>query len=212
MESKIIKINSKAGGVTLKVIPGHFATTHSHINYFIDMTTLKTRHNEAHDVAKALMALYLNNTVVDTIVCQEGVEVIGAFLAQELTNAGFMSINAHKAIYVVTPEQNGEGQMMFRDNLQPMIRGKHVLLLMSSITTGGTADRALECVQYYGGTVQGIAAIFSAVDEVQGHHVNSVFTPNDLPGYESHPYSRCPQCEAGKPVEAMVNRFGYSKL
>ena len=32
------KINSK---ILLKVVPGHFATSHSHINYYMDMTRLK---------------------------------------------------------------------------------------------------------------------------------------------------------------------------
>ena len=29
--------------VVMKVIPGHFVTPNSHINYYIDMTTMKTR-------------------------------------------------------------------------------------------------------------------------------------------------------------------------
>ena len=29
--------------VIMKVIPGHFVTPNSHINYYIDMTTMKTR-------------------------------------------------------------------------------------------------------------------------------------------------------------------------
>ena len=42
MENRIIKILSKNGSVPLKVIHGHFATNHSHINCYLDMTTLKT--------------------------------------------------------------------------------------------------------------------------------------------------------------------------
>ena len=33
------KINSK---ILLKVVPGHFATSHSHINYYMDMTRWQT--------------------------------------------------------------------------------------------------------------------------------------------------------------------------
>ena len=33
--------------INLKVSQGHFATTSSHINYYIDLTTLKARANEA---------------------------------------------------------------------------------------------------------------------------------------------------------------------
>ena len=38
------KINSK---ILLKVVPGHFATSHSHINYYMDMTRLKVGQREA---------------------------------------------------------------------------------------------------------------------------------------------------------------------
>ena len=33
--------------VIMKVIPGHFVTPNSHINYYIDMTTMRTRQSEA---------------------------------------------------------------------------------------------------------------------------------------------------------------------
>ena len=44
MENRIVKFKSKESGtLNLHAIPGHFATTHSHINYYVDMTFLKSR-------------------------------------------------------------------------------------------------------------------------------------------------------------------------
>ncbi len=213
MEHRLIKLRAKGtNDVTLKVIPGHFATNHSHINYYIDITTLKTRESEAMAVAKNLVQKYVSTTIVDTIVCLDGTQVVGAYLAQELTRTGFMSINSHQTIYVVTPEYNSNSQMIFRDNLQPMIRGKHVLLLMASVTTGLTINKAIEAILYYGGTVAGISAIFTAIDEVNEYPINAVFRKDDVPGYESYNYHKCPMCKAGQPIEALVNGFGYSKL
>ena len=213
MENRMIKLRAKGTtDVTLKVIPGHFATNHSHINYYIDITTLKTRESEAMAVAKNLVQKYVSTTIVDTIVCLDGTQVVGAYLAQELTRTGFMSINSHQTIYVVTPEYDSNSQMIFRDNLQPMIRGKHVLLLMASVTTGLTINKAIEAILYYGGTVAGISAIFSAIDEVNDYHINAVFRKDDVPDYQSFNYHKCPMCKAGQPIEALVNGFGYSKL
>lgn len=121
MEKRIVKLYAKNNTVPLKVVPGHFATNHSHVNYYIDMTTLKTRLSEAGSVAASLAGLYMTNTIVDTIVCLDGTQVIGTLLAQELTRAGYLSMNAHGTIYVVTPEYNSNSQMIFRDNIQPMI-------------------------------------------------------------------------------------------
>ena len=52
----------------IKILKGHFATSHSHINTYIDMSTVKSRHNNARETAKVLAAAYLSNTTVDTIV------------------------------------------------------------------------------------------------------------------------------------------------
>lgn len=96
MEKSYTKIYTTGATVPLKIRPGHFATNHAHINYYIDVTTLKARTKEAEEVAQALVGMYLYDTVIDTIVCMEGTEVIGAFLAEELAKGGFLSTNAHK--------------------------------------------------------------------------------------------------------------------
>ena len=70
----------------IKILKGHFATSHSHINTYIDMSTVKSRHNNARETAKVLAAAYLSNTTVDTIVCMEETEVIGTFLAEQLAD------------------------------------------------------------------------------------------------------------------------------
>lgn len=211
MEQKMIKLYTNRAPVSLRVYPGHFATSHSHINYYIDVTTRKTRQSEAAEVAKHLVTLYHASTVVDTIVCVDGTEVIGAYLAEELSRAGFSSINAHQTIYVITPELVG-GQMIFRDNLQPMLAGKHVLLLMATVTTGKTVARARECVEYYGGIVQGAAAVFSAVKEAENLEINALFRMEDIPDYQTFEHRDCPYCKAGEKLEAIVNSYGYSKL
>ena len=212
MEQRMQKVYSRSGAVALKVAQGHFATNHSHINYYIDITTLKTRLSDAEAVARELAQKYVTSTVIDTIVCLDGTQVIGTLLAQELTRAGYLSMNAHGTIYVVTPEYNSNSQMIFRDNIQPMIQGKHVIVLMASVTTGITIRKSMECISYYGGMLVGISAIFSAVDEVEGQPVNAVFHKDDIPDYQSCAMHDCPLCKEGRRIDALVNSFGYSKL
>lgn len=213
MEEKALKIYSHYNStLSIKVIPGHFATNHSHINYYIDMTTLKARQSMAMEAARSLVREYVNNTVIDTIVCMDGCEIIGAFLAEELSAAGFMSMNAHKTLYIVTPEFNSTGQMIFRDNLQPMIQNKHVLLLLASATTGRTVEQSLECIEYYGGIVAGISAIFSATNHIAGHEIHSIFKLDDMPEYKTYPHNDCPLCKSRQRLDAIVNSYGYSKL
>ena len=213
MEARMVKLYARNNNhVALHAIPGHFATSHSHINFYIDMTSLKTRANEAQEVAKSLAGDYVNSTVVDTIVCMDGTEVVGAYLAQEFEKRGFRNTNLHDTIYVVTPEYNANNQLIFRDNTIPAIKGKNVILLLATTTTGLTVRRSLECVQYYGGTVHGISSIFSTVKKVGGMEVPSVFNADDVPGYQAFGRDECPYCKKGFAIEAMVNGFGYSQL
>lgn len=209
---EITNLPIQRGKVPLRIARGHFATNHSHINYYIDITFQKTRLSEAKDSARDLVAHFINNTPVDTILCLDGTAVLGACVAEELTKTGFRTINQHQTIYVIEPEFNSNSQMFFRDNLQPMLRNKHVLVLMASVTTGFTAKRAIEAIGYYGGRVAGVAAIYRAVDEVEGYPVRSVYSVEDIPDYASYDYRECPYCKQGKRLDALVNSFGYSAL
>ena len=209
---EIINLPVKRGDVPLRVARGHFATNHSHINYYIDITFQKTRLSEAKAVARQLVSNFSSTTLVDTILCLDGTAVIGTCLAEELTQSGFRSINSHQTIYVVEPEYNANSQMIFRDNIQPMIRGKNVLVLMASMTTGFTAKRSMEAIGYYGGQIAGVAALYSAVDETGGYPVASVYNLNDLPDYRSYDYRECPYCKQGVKIDALVNSFGFSEL
>ena len=200
------------GNVPLRVAKGHFATNHSHINYYIDITYHKTRLSEAKASAYELVSHFVNDTPVDTIICLDGTAVLGAFVAEELTKSGFRTINLHQTIYVLEPEISSSSQLIFRDNIQPMIRGKHVLILMASVTTGFTAKRAIEAIGYYGGLVAGVASIYRAVDQIEGYPVRSIYSVKDLPDYESYDYRECPYCKQGKKLDALVNSYGYSAL
>ncbi len=209
---ELIHLPVRRGNVPLRVACGHFATNHSHINYYIDITYQKTRLSEAKAVAKQLVTSFNTTTLVDTILCLDGTAVIGACLAESLTDSGFQNLNRHQTIYVIEPEYSSNGQMIFRDNIQHMLRGKHVLVLMASVTTGYTAKRSIEAIDYYGGMVAGVCALYSAVDEAEGYPVVSVYNVRDLPDYASYDYRQCPLCKEGKKLDALVNSFGISAL
>ena len=179
MELKYEKIYAPGTDVGLKVTKGHFATNHAHTNYYIDLTTIKSRVSEAQEIARALVHMYLYDMVVDTIVCMEGTEVIGTLLAEELTKGGFLSLNAHKTIYIIT---------------------------------GLTINKGIEGIQYYGGIIQSVSAVFSALDEMNGIPIKSVFGKRELPDYMFSDYRNCPICKEGKKLDALINPYGYSKL
>ncbi len=90
----MVKLPTKKSDLFLRVAKGHFATSHSHINYYIDVTTQKSRLSEAKAVARELVSAYQHSTIVDTVLCLDGTQVIGTCLANELTKDGFANMNA----------------------------------------------------------------------------------------------------------------------
>ncbi|MBQ8851562.1 MAG: orotate phosphoribosyltransferase [Oscillibacter sp.] len=191
---------------------GHFATRTCHKSHYVDVTPIKHDHLLAREAGLTLATRYLASTNIDTILCLDGSEVIGAFLAWNLAKKDFRSINEGKNIHVVTPEYDRNNNLIFRENLLPMVENKDVLVLISTVNSGSTAKRALECVSYYGGRTQGIAAVFSAAEQVEGVPVFALFTPADIPGYVSSPAKECPLCAQGEKINAVINSYGFSKL
>ena len=212
MPNSIYNISTKRQNLLLRAQKGHFATSHSHINYFIDVTMQKSRLSEAKAIAEEILSYYQTTTIIDTILCLDGMQVVGTCLAEELTDNNFMNLNAHKTIYVITPEYTTGSQMIFRDNIVPAINGKNVLILAASVVTGYTAKSAIEAITYYGGRVAGISSIFATVDNFMGYEVVSAFDPNDIPGYDSYAPLECPMCKSGEKLQGLVNSFGFSKL
>lgn len=210
---KSAKITTKYSDLVLRVSKGHFVSSHSHSNYYIDVAAQKSRLSEAKAVARELCRNNSYNTkIVDTILCLDGMEVIGTCLADEITKNSLMNINAHQTIYVVTPEMTGNSQLLLRDNIVPMVKDKHVLVLTISVATGNTANSAIEAVSYYGGKVVGIASIFATRKECGGYPVESVFNPDDLGDYFTVPAHECPLCKEKVKIDALINSYGFSKL
>ncbi|MDO4270456.1 MAG: orotate phosphoribosyltransferase [Eubacteriales bacterium] len=205
----VSRVNSK---LYADAIPGHFATNHSHINYYIDMSEIKHSMSMSLEAARSI-AFHFASVSVDTIMCLEGTEYIGAYLARELSGSSISGMNSGNEVYLVEPENNVNGQFMFADNLRPMIEHRNVLVLVNTASTGQTLAQTRECVEYYGGRVAGYSALFSNISELDGKPVVSLFSGADFPHYHNFVRGKdCPACAAGTPLDAIVTPRGYTKL
>ncbi|MDR2532863.1 MAG: orotate phosphoribosyltransferase [Oscillospiraceae bacterium] len=212
METRTIEIISgRNDNVKVGIIPGHFVTAHSHVNYYVDMNSLKRQYKMSKEAAKVFSTDFAD-VPVDTIICLEETQVIGAFLAEGLSEGNPHCVNAGSDINVITPELNSGGQMIFRDNTQSVIWNKNVLLFISSASTGRTIASCLECLAYYSGNLAGVAALFSAINETNGIPIKTIFYKEDLPDYESRPHAECQMCKDGRKIDAIINDHGYSKI
>jgi len=213
MKSKAFTVPlAKNPVIQMNVIPGHFTTSQFHISHFLDLYDLKTNAKIARDVAAELAIPYITNTLVDTIVCMEGTEVIGAYMAQELLQHGASVVNGSKDIHVVTPMSNINRKLIFQSNSQDLIFNRNIILLVSSISSGTTVNSALECLSYYGGIVVGISALFNAYQDATDREIYSMFTSEDIPGYRVFSPGKCDMCKAGQKLDALIIHDGYSKM
>ena len=133
-------------------------------------------------------------------------------LVKRLLNRGKTSGRADDNLITIQERIN-----VYEQKTMPVIQfydkqGKHVRILAASVTTGYTAEAAVEAIKYYGGTVVGISAIFATTESCGGFPVYSVFNPNDLPDYASHSAHECPLCKQGVKLDALVNSHGFSKI
>jgi len=207
-----VHFRSEYSNIPLRIAKGHFATSHSHINYFIDMTYTKHRLAEARQAARELAIKFQTSPVVDTILCLDGTEVLGACLAEELIEAGIKNNNEHDTLYVVTPETTSGNLQIFRENIAHLVRGRRILILGASVTTGTAVLEAIEAVRYYGGIPVGVCSIFSCLDTCAGFPVTTLFQSRLLGDYQSVPSNQCPLCRAGVKLDALVNSYGISSF
>ena len=210
MQERITILSKENPNVILRAYPGHFIAPNAHSNYYLDMTAIKTRTHESYAAAKELAKQINPTTVVDTIVCMEGTQVIGAYLADELTKNGILNVNTYKAINVISTELSSAGQYIVRDNLKPMFEGKNVIILVATAATGKTIAKTAEAIKYYGAKVRGICSVFSVGTTCFGKPIYSLFSAKDLPDYRNYPADECAMCKNGDPVYAIANPFGYS--
>ncbi|HHU48456.1 MAG: hypothetical protein ACOYEH_05320 [Caldicoprobacterales bacterium] len=198
--------------IKMKVVPGHFTTNSFHLSHYLDLNNLKTNASVARDVARELALPYLTTTLVDTIVCMEGTEVVGAYMAEELLLESTSAINRGRQIHVVMPVSNVYRKLVFQHDMQELIDNRNILLLLSSISSGATLNSALECLTYYGGRIAGISALFNAYPEQLEHKINSMFTGDDIPGYQLYSPNKCPICSEGRKLDAIIIHDGYIKI
>ena len=126
MSSMIIK-SREANDLKLTAYHGHFATRHSHNSHYLDITRMKHECAMANIAAASLANHYVYEKEIDTVVCLDGSEVIGTFLARQLSQKNLFSLSSEKNICVVAPEHDSNGLLIFWDNQSDLIYVYHCL-------------------------------------------------------------------------------------
>jgi len=212
MDNNVFTVSlAKNPAITINITPGHFTTNNAHTNSYLDVSYLKSNSVIAKDVAQEFAIPYVSNTLIDTIVCMEKMEVIGAYLAQALSQDG-NSVSTGNKIYVVSPISNAYGNLIFPSSVLEWISGKNILLLMASISSGRTLSGGIECINYYSGKLVGVSALYLASNVKSEMQIYPLFTSEDIPGYKLYSTNDCELCKQGVRLDAIISSEGYTKL
>jgi orotate phosphoribosyltransferase len=142
----------------------------------------------------------------------EKMEVIGAYLANELIQDGPSVMNTGRIIHVTSPINNAYGQLTFPDSALKWINGKNILLLIATVSSGRALNIALECINYYGGILTGVSALYRSSEIKIAQKVNCLFTADDIPGYKLYDTTSCELCKGGQKLDAIISSEGYTKF
>ena len=129
-----------------------------------------------------------------------------------MTQAGIVSMNMHKSIYVLPLEYSPGGQIIFQENLVGWIKNRSVLLLLDSASSGRTIWRAVDALNYYGANITGVSAIFSAASKIAGKDVDALFTTADIPDYEFYNPEDCQLCKKGTAMTGIASTLGFTEI
>lgn len=213
MKDKTFTVSlSKNPSINVDVTLGHFTTNDYHINHFLHLDELKTNPSLAKEVAIELALPYLTSTLVDTIVCFEGTEIIGAYMANELSMEGTGVINSGKFIHVVTPTVNVDRKFMLPSSRQELVRQKRVILLVSTILSETFVNNIMEFITYYEGNLVGISSLFKAYPGEIGHEVHSLMDSSDVPGYKIYYPGKCDMCKEEQKLDGIIKNDGLTEI
>ena len=197
--------------IRLNVYPGHFATSHAHVDNYFSMSEVRTNCTMAAEAA-GLLSEAFRYKPVDSVISLEYTQIIAAFVAKNLSDSSGRDINSGADIHVLTPQINSNNQLTFTSDMQPFVTNKNGLLILSTVSTGRSLARAADCIRYYGGNLVGIGAVFSAIEESGGMPIQTIFKKGDLASYNSYRTDECPFCKAGRKLDGLVTTGGCTEI
>ena len=149
---------------------------------------------------------------IDTIICMDGCEALGAYVADKLSGYGVSTNNEFGTYNIITPDFDDSGAMIVTDDIQKMLKGKNILILLATAMQGKTLGRVLSTVTEFGGRIIGISVIFAMVDNLDGYPVNAVFSKEDLPDFTLDEDKNCDLCAKKVPIDGIITRYGLRKV
>jgi len=148
----VVKILKEAGAI----LEGHFiGVSGRHLSLYVNKDAWLPRTDLVSKVCK-MLAEKNKDTAIDIVV---GPAVGGIPLSQ--WTAHHLSEIVGKNILSVFTEKTADGEQVFKRGYDVLVKGKNVLAVEDTITTGGSVKKTIGAVQKSGGHVVGLSVIIN---------------------------------------------------
>lgn len=197
MEQEVIDILKRTGAL---LTDGHFVgTSGRHMGVYITKDAFLP-HTEAVSRVGELFVEKNKNLDVDIVI---GPAIGGIILSQ--WTAFHLSKRKDKEILSAYTEKDAEGKQVFRRGYDQLVKGKNVLIVEDTTTTGGSVRKVVEEVKKAGGNVVMVSIMTNRDPKlVTEEAVGAPFSWLAHVPAESYAPEECPLCKAGKPVNTNV--------
>lgn len=198
---EVIRILKKTGAL----IPnGHFVgVSGKHLDTYITKDALLPHTFEASKIAR-IIAEKARNLKIDAVV---GPALGGIILSQWV--AYHLSRIQRKTVFSFYTEKTSDAGQIFTRGYDEKVKGKNLLVVEDTVTTGGSAMKVVNAVKQAGGKVVKVMVITNRdPKQVNPKSLGVPFAALCNLPLASYDPKDCPMCKAGMPINT---KFGHGK-
>ena len=199
--NKVVQILTKTGALMPN---GHFVgVSGKHLDTYITKDALLPHTVEVSKIAK-LLAEKAKNLKVDVVVGPAlGGIVLSQWVAHHLTRI------TGKEVLSFYTEKKGERDQVFTRGYDERVKGKRVLVVEDTVTTGGSAVKVAQAVKRAGGKVLKILVITNRnKNDVNSKTMGFPFDSLCELSLNAYSAEECSMCKKGIPINI---KFGHGK-
>ncbi|MEO8637957.1 MAG: phosphoribosyltransferase family protein [Candidatus Taylorbacteria bacterium] len=197
----IISILKKVGAILPN---GHFVgTSGRHMDTYITKDALFP-HTQVVSMIGKMFAEKYRDTDVEVVV---GPAIGGIILSQWV--AFHLSELKKKEVLSVYTEKTADNNQVFNRGYGSLVKGKKILVIEDTVTTGGSVKKSIESAKRDGGDVIGVCVMVNKdPDQINEVALGAPFSALGELEVKTYEAKDCPLCKAGVPINTT---FGHGK-
>jgi len=178
-------------------------TSGRHMPSYINKDALLPYTKYVSEIGK-LFALKFKNKNIEVVVSPA---VAGIPFSQ--WTAYHLSKISNREILSAFTEKTPENEQVFKRGYDALVRGKRVLVVEDSTTTGSSVKKVIDSVKKAGGKIVAVSVMINRDPKlVNSKTIGAPFFSLEIFKIPSYDEKKCPLCKAGIPINT---KFGHGK-